>query len=355
MRLTQRFLVHVVVSLFILFVASGPLYAASFSFVVMADSRGSSTSANGVNDAVLSGFVSNITQTDARFILFPGDLVVGENKKSPPGALAAQLAHWRTIMAPIYTGNFYGAKVYASPGNHEIHDAMSTREVEAAREKVWQTVFSDLPSNGPTGETFMTYSFNFGNAHFVMLDTNRAGSHHTVNLAWLAADLAATKAEHIFVLGHEPAFPVNLHKGDSLDFLSDQRDAFWKLLAKYRVDIYFAGHEHLYNHQQVDGVHQVIAGTCGAPIYKGSGGEFYHYARVTVDGAKVSVDIIDNYQKLRDHFEYAKPTPLPATSWLPGAGMLCLAGGRWEPADKGQEAAWLKIPRPQTSPQQKYE
>jgi hypothetical protein len=295
-----------------------------------------------VNDAVLSGFVSSIMATNAKFVLFPGDLVYGEYGSLRPGALPGQLTHWRSIMAPIYTGDFYGVKVYASPGNHEIWDNRSTPEVEAARETVWRSVFSDLPTNGPKGETFMTYSFDFGNAHFVMLDTDRAGNRHTVNLAWLAADLAATKAEHIFVFGHEPAFPVNLHKGNSLDTFPDRRDEFWALLARYRVGIYFTGHEHLYNHQEVNGVHQVIAGTCGAPIYKGSGGEFYHYALVTVDGAKVSVDIIDNNLAQRDHFEYVKPAPLPATSWLPRGGALCLAGSRGAPAHEDWEAAWRK-------------
>jgi predicted phosphodiesterase len=259
----------------------------------MADSRGGN---NGVNDAVLSSIVDLVVQEDAQFVLFAGDLV---NGSSNAGTLASQLDHWRDIMAPVYSSDMYGAKVFAGPGNHEIRNSAS--------EGVWQSVFSDLPSNGPSGETYMTYSFDYLNAHFVVLNTNRAGSPHTVNYGWLANDLAATTADHIFVFGHEPAFPVGPHLGSSLDVYPDQRDAFWQLLVDYDVDIYFSGHEHLYNHIEVEGVHQVITGTCGAPIYSGYDGDFYHYALITVDELGVSVNVFDDNSEMRDSFQFGQP------------------------------------------------
>ena len=101
--------------------------------------------------------------------------------------LASQLNHWRSIMALIYSGDMYGAKIYAGPGNHEIRSSES--------EEVWQSIFQELPANGPSDETYMTYSFDYLNSHFVMLNTNRAGSAHTVNYEWLADDLAGTSAD----------------------------------------------------------------------------------------------------------------------------------------------------------------
>jgi Icc protein len=284
----SRFLALSIILLVILLGVSS-IYSAPFSFIAMADSRGST---NGVNDAVLSDIVNLILQEDAVFVFFPGDLVSGSCTES---ILTSQIDHWRDIMAPLYSSNMYGAKVYAGPGNHDICNSGS--------ELVWQSIFSDLPSDGPSGETNMTYSFDYMNAHFIMLDTDRAGKFHTINYDWLADDLAATTMEHIFVFGHDPAFPAGPHLGSSLDYYPDQRDAFWQLLVDYDVDIYFAGHEHLYNHINVDGVDQIIAGTSGAPIYHGYGGEFYHYAVVTVDGPAVFVEIIDDSGVLRDSFD----------------------------------------------------
>lgn len=291
-------------ALLIIFFGVSNTYSAPFNFIVMADSRGSN---NGVNDAVLSRIVDLVLLEYAEFLLFPGDLVTGDSMDS---TLTSQLYHWRDVMEPIYASDMYGEKLYAGPGNHEIRHSGS--------EAVWQSVFSDLPFNGPTGEIYMTYSFDYQNSHFIMLNTDRAGLSHTINYDWLADDLASTSAEHIFVFGHEPAFPVGPHLRSSLDVYPVQRNAFWQLLSDYNVEIYFAGHEHLYNHIEVDGVHQVITGTCGAPIYSGSGGEFYHYALVSVDESDLFLDIIDDSGTMRDSIDLCRndsvriePTALP--------------------------------------------
>jgi len=266
--------------------------ATPFSFVSMADSRGAD---NGVNSAVLGTLADLVAAENAEFVVFQGDLI---NGSSDTTVMTSQLNHWRDVMAPLYSSDMYGAKVYAGVGNHEIWTT--------SQEAVWQSIFTELPDNGPAGETYMTYSFDYGNSHFIMMDTNRAGEAHTINYDWLAADLAATTAEHIFVMGHEPAFPVGPHLGSSLDVYPEQRDAFWQLMSDNNVDIYFTGHEHLYNHIEVGGIHQVLNGTSGAPIYGGYGGDFYHYALVTVDGGTVSVDVIDDSGTVRDSFNYTK-------------------------------------------------
>ncbi len=291
MKLTRSFASSVIL-LMILFGFSN-VYSEPYRFISMADSRGAY---NGVNDPVLSNIVDFILLEDAEFVLFSGDLVNGSSTDS---ILTSQLYHWRDVMAPIYASNMYGAKIYAIPGNHEI-------QYLGSGEEVWQTIFNDLPSNGPAGETYMTYSFDYANAHFVMLDTNRYANWSTLNYNWLANDLASTTADHIFVFGHEPAYPAGPRIGSSLDYYPDQRDAFWQLLVDYDVDIYFTGHEHLYNHINVDGVHQIINGTSGAGIYWGYGGDFFHYALITVDGPSVSIDIIDDSGTIRDNFDLKK-------------------------------------------------
>jgi hypothetical protein len=89
--------------------------------------------------------------------------------------------------------------------------------------------------------------------------------------------------EHIFVFGHEPAFPIGGHLDDCLPdvgwFLKDtsdssrlihieERDRFWGMLETYDVDAYICGHEHNYGRQSVDGVYQIVSGGAGAPLYE---------------------------------------------------------------------------------------
>ncbi len=132
-----------------------------------------------------------------------------------------------------------------------------------------------LVNGGPATCPDTTYSFDYQNAHFVMLnvycDENSAwgidGSISDVLYDWLAADLAATQQTHIFVVGHEPAFPqtdaetgIVRHYGESLDQYPAARDRFWQLLQTQHVLAYVHGHTHGYSITNYGGVWQVDAG-----------------------------------------------------------------------------------------------
>ena len=65
----------------------------------------------------------------------------------------------------------------------------------------------------------------------------------------------------------------------------------------------FTGHDHLYLRKTVDGIPHIIAGGGGAPLYANEkDGGFYHFIVVTVDGDKVSAEVIDIKGKVRDKF-----------------------------------------------------
>ena len=101
--------------------------------------------------------------------------------------------------------------------------------------------------DGPVGSKETTYSWDYGNAHFIVLniywdgttganadsDNNlsngdNSGDIKPALLAWLQKDLALNNKPFIFVFVHEPPFPYNHHVGDSLDAHPTNRDAFWR-------------------------------------------------------------------------------------------------------------------------------
>jgi len=126
-------------------------------------------------------------------------------------------------------------------------------------------------------------------------------------LQWLEKDLAANKkAEHIFVMGHSPAFPAGPHVHSALDARPAERDKFWKVLAEYNVDAYLCAHEHLYNSKVASGVRQILTGSCGAPLAKGFGGCFYHFAKFTIQGPSVKVEVIDNKGAVMEKMEWTR-------------------------------------------------
>jgi len=283
-----------VFSMLVLISSTSFLYAADFSFVSMADCRGD---VNGINKPVLDKIVALAKDTNPAFVLFSGDVVIGNKDLKVFGnqvnAFAAALKPL-TDICPVY--NTYG--------NHEC---LSMAHQQILLDKLATPMTYDGKYKGHA------YSFDYENSHFAAVASTFFGEKYMISdeqLKWLEDDLKkASKSEHIFVFSHVPAFPVGPHIGSALDKYKDQRDKFWNLLVKYKVDVYFCGHEHLYNSQLNKGVYQIITGTCGAPFEGSNAGNFFHYGRIDVSGADVKITITDINNKVRDIISYSKKVP----------------------------------------------
>lgn len=163
---------------------------------------------------------------------------------------------------------------YPVVGNHELPgqgtEPPTGTNMEWLRNYDYGTV-----NPGPSGCPETTYSFDYGNSHFVMLNEYCDTGGDTVTYGdvpdhlydWLVGDLDATDKAHIFVFGHEPAYPQPdadngrvRHVGDSLDQYETNRDRFWSLLESEGVVAYVCGHTHNYSAVKIGGVWQLDAG-----------------------------------------------------------------------------------------------
>ena len=117
------------------------------------------------------------------------------------------------------------------------------------------------------------YSFNWGNAHFAVINSdigNAAATKPEKDAFWaeqthrLEQDLAATQAaEYRFVVAHHPPFTaVASRQGNNAHMT-----ALTPMFEKYHVSAGFFGHDHNYQHYLKNGVHYLIAGGGGAPLY----------------------------------------------------------------------------------------
>jgi hypothetical protein len=109
---------------------------------------------------------------------------------------------------------------------------------------------------------------------------------------WLVADLSATDKTHIFVFGHEPAYPQPdadngrvRHLGDSLDQYPANRDRFWNLLRDEGIVAYVCGHTHNHSAIEIDGVWQLDAGHARG---KGDTGARSTFIMINVDANGVT-------------------------------------------------------------------
>lgn len=253
----------------------------------------------------LSGIPAEIAASafadDARFLIVAGDLAESGAGASS-STLQSQLAQWRSAMSAASAN---GVGLYVIRGNHEadVSGGLAT----------WGDFFSGsaaMPTNGPSGEVGLTYSFAYANALFVGLDDYAQA--HRVNQPWLNAQLVANAQSHLFVFGHEPAFKA-FHT-DCLDDYPDERDAFWKSLSAAGARVYLCGHDHLFNVARIDDgdgdpsddLYQYIVGTGGSTNwppqryqYTGSNGMYtpvnvasvsnsYGYLLVEVSGPAAS-------------------------------------------------------------------
>jgi len=93
----------------------------------------------------------------------------------------------------------------------------------------------------------MYFSFNYGNAHFIVLNTNDANASGlgAKQLTWLKNDLSANKnAKWKFVLMHKSIFSGGSHSTDSE--VVAMRNQLVPLFADNGVNIVFGGHDHTY-------------------------------------------------------------------------------------------------------------
>ncbi|MDP7038454.1 MAG: metallophosphoesterase, partial [Myxococcota bacterium] len=152
-----------------------------------------------------------------------------------------------------FTNNFFtpyadilrNTVVWPTMGNRE-----GTSSDSSAQSGPYYDAFT-LPTaaemGGVASGTEAYYSYNYANAHFVVLDSaessrSATGAMHT----WLAQDLEANTQEWLIAYWHHPPYSKGTHDSDSETALTQMRENFLPLLEEHGVDVVFSGHSHLY-------------------------------------------------------------------------------------------------------------
>jgi hypothetical protein len=135
--------------------------------------------------------------------------------------------------------------VWSALGNHDAMDMI--RNAPGA----YIEIFS-FPTAGEAGGvasgTENYYSFDYGDIHFITLDStissnNTAGS---LMYEWLAKDLAANTRNWTIAFWHHPPYSKGSHDSDTEPELISMRVNALPLLEQGGVDLVLAGHSHSY-------------------------------------------------------------------------------------------------------------
>jgi hypothetical protein len=135
------------------------------------------------------------------------------------------------------------AVLWATPGNHDHYE--SYERMGGA----YYDVF-DLPTRGEAGGvpsgTELYYAFDFGNVHFVSLNSEQPDlSGQSPMLSWLERDLRAAAADWIVAFWHRSPFSTGLHDSDTEEPTILMRRHVLPLLDAHGVDLVMTGHAHI--------------------------------------------------------------------------------------------------------------
>jgi acid phosphatase type 7 len=150
--------------------------------------------------------------------------------------------------------------LFSTLGNHET--AQSTAYVDTYP---YFSIFT-LPAAGegggvPSG-TEHFYSFDFGNVHFICLDSMTADrATNGIMANWLRTDLANTLGTWIVAFWHHPPYTKGSHNSDTEIELVQMRQNFNPILEAGGVDLVLAGHSHCYERSFLIDRHYGISST----------------------------------------------------------------------------------------------
>jgi acid phosphatase type 7 len=233
----------------------------NLSFVAMGDSRS--------NPEIFSKIMSASGAANPDLIISMGDLVENGGKYE----------QWNDYYFSVIHGVAESIPIVSTLGDHE--------------------------GEGDDGELFRYYlrdkepadkqwfSFDYGSAHFISLDYRYPESKEMID--WFIKDITSSSKKWNFVYMHRPCYNLGGH-GSAWG-----RETWPELFAKYKIDIVFAGHSHLYerfypvrpqNNSVALPVTYITTGGAGAELYEvvknesvlASSESVNHFVKVQITG-----------------------------------------------------------------------
>lgn len=169
-------------------------------------------------------------------------------------------AEYQSNMFNYYPQMFRQTPVWSTLGNHDGASADS-----ASQTGPYYNIHT-FPKNGEVGGvasgTEAYYSFDYGNIHFIVLDSNETSrSTSGAMMNWMQSDLANVTADWLVAIWHHPPYTKGSHNSDTEGNLIDMRQNFLPVLENYGVDVVLTGHSHSYERSKFIDGHYGLSGT----------------------------------------------------------------------------------------------
>lgn len=209
----------------------------NLSFVAMGDSRS--------NPEIFTKIMNESGEANPDLIISMGDLVENGGKDE----------QWNDFYFSVIHGVAESTPIISTLGDHEGEGDDGELFRYFLRDK--QTVDKEW------------FSFDYGSAHFISLDYRYPDSKEMID--WFIKDITSSSKKWNFVYMHRPCYNLGGH-GSAWG-----RETWPELFAKYKIDIVFSGHSHLYerfypvkpkNDPEAFTVSYITTGGAGAELYE---------------------------------------------------------------------------------------
>ena len=227
----------------------------SFQFAILGDRTGEA------QPGVFEQVWRETAAEHPAFVVSVGDNIEGLDDATA----AAQWREWQHLVAA-----YRRYPLYLVPGNHDIWSERS------------EQLFRQNSRHAPH------YSFDYGGAHFTILDNSRSDALSAEELAFLESDLQAHAAQAVkLVFSHRPSWLIDAAFGN-------RQFPLHQLAKRYGVCCVIAGHVHQMLHIDLDGVTYLSMPSAGGHLRnskKYEDGWFFAHTLAEVRGKQIEFRI----------------------------------------------------------------
>lgn len=209
-----------------------------------------------------------------RIAAFHPDFIIASGDQVANGSNEELWDEFWQVASPTFRDTVY----YPALGNHEGHGAPYFR-------------YFDVPAH---------YSFDYGNAHFVCLDSTVPDSEWPAEVNWLKGDLAAHQDAtwRVVFFHHTVHTCVDIpRRHEEAAQLAARLEPVFEA---QHVQLVVNGHDHDYQHHFAHGIHYIVSGGGGAPLYTVTPNtpyvvkakSAYNECEINVNGPEMSIRVV---------------------------------------------------------------
>jgi predicted phosphodiesterase len=152
------------------------------------------------------------------------------------------------------------------------------------------------------------YSFDYGNMHVLVLNTQVSYSQGSNQYNFAMADLSSTTKPWKIVISHKPGYCSGGHGEDSGMIAMSQN-----IFVPAGVDMVISGHSHFYQHNRVSNIEHMVLGGGGAPLYDPTNASYtiksvkdYNFGIIDINTDTLLLRVYNNLNTLLDTVKIIK-------------------------------------------------